>query len=664
LAASAFNGATTAAVNQTFELRAEPVDNDTASPSGTLNLLFGSGTAAPAGTGLRIASNGQLTFATGQKFPGAGTITGITTATGSGLSGGGGGGTLSLGLLKTCATGQVLEWNGTAWACATASGAGTVTSVASGLGLTGGPIKTSGTLTIDTTKVPLLAAANTFTANQTVNGTGAVGNYGLTVNQPSQTGILLEGPITGPGAGLDFKTTGTGGKQWEILATGKTASQGVGKLNIRDVNSSRDVLTIDASDTVNVNTNLNVAGGAITFAGSQTVNGNITAGTSGSSSSGVLGEANASSGQTYGVGGYASSPAGYGVEGLNLAAGGIGVYGFDGAGIGVYGTGATGVAGVSNSASGPGGSFTGWTAPAGSGLNGMNGVSATGGNSDPNSATNGGDGLVAVGGSSGYTSTAAGNGGAGISAVGGLGRIIYAGEGVSGELAPGGSFIGGNNIGVTANFGGDGIDAQSGLNQGTSEADGYSGNFTGDVEISGLLNGSTPAVKIDDPLDPANKYLLHAPVQSSEIMNIYTGNITTDSQGHATVQLPGWFEVLNTDFRYQLTVIGQFAQAIVARKIENNRFEIRTNAPNVEVSWQVTGVRQDAYAKANPLVVELEKQAGLRGFYIHPELYGAPPEKQIEWARHPQMMKRIKEMQAKQQATIRAAVKPVAAQSK
>ena len=134
------------------------------------------------------------------------------------------------------------------------------------------------------------------------------------------------------------------------------------------------------------------------------------------------------------------------------------------------------------------------------------------------------------------------------------------------------------------------------------------------------------------------------------MMNIYTGNITTDGQGQATVQLPEWFEVLNTDFRYQLTVIGQFAQAIVAREIEHNQFEIRTSVPNVKVSWQVTGVRQDAYAKAHPLVVEQEKEARLRGFYIHPELYGAPPEKQIEWARHPQAMRRMKEMRTRQLA--------------
>jgi trimeric autotransporter adhesin len=82
---------------------------------------------------------------------------------------------------------------------------------------------------------------------------------------------------------------------------------------------------------------------------------------------------------------------------------------------------------------------------------------------------------------------------------------------------------------------------------------------------------SAPELKIDHPLDPAHKFLLHASVGSSEMKNMYDGTVTTDSQGHATVQLPEWFQVLNTDFRYQLTVIGQFAQAIVAREIENNQ---------------------------------------------------------------------------------------------
>ena len=167
--------------------------------------------------------------------------------------------------------------------------------------------------------------------------------------------------------------------------------------------------------------------------------------------------------------------------------------------------------------------------------------------------------------------------------------------------------------------------------------------------VSGTLSVGMKNSKSDHPLDPANKYLYHGSVESSEMMNIYTGNVTTDAAGDAVVELPEWFEAVNGDFRYQLTVIGQFAQAIIASKIANHQFGIKTDKPNVEVSWQVTGVRQDAYAKAHPLQVEVEKPERERGYYIHPELYGAGEEKQIEWARHPEMMKRIKERRARQE---------------
>ena len=64
----------------------------------------------------------------------------------------------------------------------------------------------------------------------------------------------------------------------------------------------------------------------------------------------------------------------------------------------------------------------------------------------------------------------------------------------------------------------------------------------------------------------------------------------------------------------------------------------------MEVSWQVTGIRQDAWANAHRIPVEEEKNARERGYYLHPELYGAPEEKQIEWARNPQRMKLAKLM--------------------
>ena len=101
---------------------------------------------------------------------GGGTITGVLTASGSGLTGGGTSGTLNLSLIESCASGQTLSWNGSAWGCANASGGGTITGVTAGIDLTGGGTSGNVTLNLDTTRVPQLAAANTFTGNQTVNG--------------------------------------------------------------------------------------------------------------------------------------------------------------------------------------------------------------------------------------------------------------------------------------------------------------------------------------------------------------------------------------------------------------------------------------------------------------------------------------------------------------
>ena len=200
---SAFSSTTSKVVNQTFAWQTQPAGNNTTSPSGALELLYASGTNPLANTGLSIGNTGLITFAGGQTFPGTGTITGVTTASGSGLSGGGTSGSLSLGLLNTCATNQVLQWNGSAWACSTAGtltgvtagtaltgggGSGNVTlnvdttkvvtGIAAGTDLTGGGTGGVQTLSLDTTKVPQLNVANTFTGNQTVNGnltaTGAV----------------------------------------------------------------------------------------------------------------------------------------------------------------------------------------------------------------------------------------------------------------------------------------------------------------------------------------------------------------------------------------------------------------------------------------------------------------------------------------------------------
>ena len=125
---------------------------------------------------------------------------------------------------------------------------------------------------------------------------------------------------------------------------------------------------------------------------------------------------------------------------------------------------------------------------------------------------------------------------------------------------------------------------------------------TGDLQVIG-----GKFFLIDHPLDPENKYLAHSCVESPDRMNVYNGNVITDQAGHAIVEMPDYFEALNVDYRYQLTVMGQFAQAIVKEKIIDNHFVIQTDKPGVEVSWQVTGVRNDKYAQENPMQVEIAK---------------------------------------------------------
>ncbi|MEN8224497.1 MAG: hypothetical protein ABFS05_03975 [Bacteroidota bacterium] len=155
-----------------------------------------------------------------------------------------------------------------------------------------------------------------------------------------------------------------------------------------------------------------------------------------------------------------------------------------------------------------------------------------------------------------------------------------------------------------------------------SATNNYAGYFNGDVHVSGTLSKSGGSFKIDHPQDPANKYLVHSFVESPDMMNIYNGNVTTDASGFADVQLPSYFNAVNVDFRYQLTVIGEFAQAIVKEEISGNSFTIQTDKPDVKVSWQVTGVRNDAWAQENRIKTEVNKPAHEKGLYMHPELYG------------------------------------------
>ncbi|MDF3340917.1 hypothetical protein P3H80_26035 [Mycolicibacterium septicum] len=153
-------------------------------------------------------------------------------------------------------------------------------------------------------------------------------------------------------------------------------------------------------------------------------------------------------------------------------------------------------------------------------------------------------------------------------------------------------------------------------------ANGFAGLFVGRVRVTGFLSKSGGGFTVDHPADPANRYLSHSFVESPDMLNVYSGTVTTDRSGRARVKLPSYFEALNRDFRYQLTVIGTFSQAVVAEEIKDNAFTIATDTGRVKVCWQVTGVRKDAWAEANRVTPEQRKPDAERGTYLHPELFG------------------------------------------
>ena len=169
----------------------------------------------------------------------------------------------------------------------------------------------------------------------------------------------------------------------------------------------------------------------------------------------------------------------------------------------------------------------------------------------------------------------------------------------------------------------------------------------GNGRFVGFLTKGGGSFQIDHPLDPENKYLNHSFVESPDMKNVYDGVAIFDAHGEAWIKLPEYFEALNRDFRYQLTCIGGFAPLYIAEKITNNRFKIAGGMPGMEVSWQVTGIRKDPFAEKYRLRVEEEKPKGERGYYLHPEAYGQPETKSIEWGRNGEAIKRLQEEREK-----------------
>ena len=147
-------------------------------------------------------------------------------------------------------------------------------------------------------------------------------------------------------------------------------------------------------------------------------------------------------------------------------------------------------------------------------------------------------------------------------------------------------------------------------------------SVTNDLDVQGNITKLLGTFKIDHPLDPKNKYLYHSFSESPDMMNIYNGNIETDNNGNATIELPSYFEALNRDYRYLFTTIGSFSKVMVVEEISDNKFVIKSQEPNVKVSWQVTGIRQDPYANLNRVIPEVVKEDNKKGTFLYPEGYG------------------------------------------
>ena len=559
-----------------------------------VEVTAGNGRIIAFGSGIANGSSDPSTFEMSfrddllaENVAGSGTITGVTA--GNGLTGGGTAGTVTLNVgagegLSVSPDGVALANGGVTKAKLAASGgtSGQVLATDGSNLLWQTPAGGSGGLTL-----PFEGSSGTSGEAFKVRNTGAgVAVSGTTTSTSGSLGLALYGvagqSLVSGGSGVrGFFGPGGGGNSGEL----GTEAWGVYG---ETMTCGGDVGGVHGNSTCTGNHGTLGSPAAGVLGTSDNMHGVIGRQGTGSSTSppsnaGVWGDS------TNGPGVYGSSVSGNGVEGYG-GMGGYGVFG-GGANTGVYGSGGSqGVWGTSSSGAG----VRGQSDSVGVIGTSLSGIGVSGGSID-------GEGV--------YGSSTGTYGVHGASANG---------DGMFGEASAGG---------------------KSGIFAVNDNPAGYAAFMRGNAAVTGTLTKGGGAFRIDHPLDPENKVLQHSFVESPDMMNIYNGNVVTDALGEAVVELPAYFEALNRDFRYQLTVIGEFAQAIVASEVADNRFVIRTDKVNVKVSWQVTGIRRDAWAEVNRIVVEQDKPEAEQGLYLHPAALGQPPEKDVETVRHPGLVK-------------------------
>lgn len=632
-----------------------------AGPTGATGLTGATGPAGPAGA---TGATGPIGPAGPTGATGPAGAAGTTFTAGTGL-------TLSAGVLNASTTtalwnanqlqgkgitstlptsGQVLQYNGTNWAPTTPSG-GTTYTAGTGISISGGNVISANNLAGDVTGAP---GTNTVTKIQgdPVSTTAPASGQVLQWNGSSYV------PTT-PAAGFTLPYTGTGTSSSTLFDITQNGSGKIAQFT-RSTSGFGDAFSIynnGSGDCINGYAN-GTSGAAGYFNISNAANSSnaLTAGTNSS---------NTTAAAVYGI----NTGAGFGVQGYTSGTGAAGYFngGANGYGIlvpgGNVGIGTASpvarlqVAAISDTA----GFFTsnssnylqyGILRAQYNGTNSFNNVAIYG----KSAATSGyGIGVTGEGGQTGLLGKASTTGSStvygGRTTASGYGTVYglngAANNGATNYGVYGSTFAGtdaygvygnafaasGNGYGVfgeafsnTTNYGVFASGSGGTTNYGIyAQGSTYAGYFNGAIYATSASSG-IKAFQIDDPRDPANRFLFHSSVESNDMMNIYNGNITTDASGYVTVTLPDYFEVLNKDFRYQLTVVGGtgFAQAKIEKEITGNTFVIRTSEPNVKVSWQVTGIRKDPVANANRVQVEVDKTGSQKGKYLNPAVYGQP----------------------------------------
>jgi hypothetical protein len=251
-------------------------------------------------------------------------------------------------------------------------------------------------------------------------------------------------------------------------------------------------------------------------------------------------------------------------------------------------------------------------------------------------------GLQAINNGSGPAVSASSAGGSAVYATTtGTGSAVFAtvqgGTGVRGQAS------GGTGVHGTA-VAGIGVRGESSLSNGVrgtstngfgvygASDNNFAGYFDGPVHIGDNLEvlgdldvSGTKSFRVDHPGDPANRYLYHYCAEGAEPLTLYSGTVVLDARGTARVHMPDWFGMVNADVRYQLTAIGQPAPNLhVAGGATSGSFRIAGGPAGGEVCWQLTARRNDAYLRAHPARVEVDKPAAERGTYLHPVEHGQP----------------------------------------